>query len=199
MPQMTVAWENHRVQGYDVAPSLHWIHALNFQNIQKSKHVPNLFEPTAINSVTTMQQVSRLSQLHCSSIVSVLKSPNGMAMSISAASCGELRHRPWIRGTWDMKVPACHCRLRLQPLIAELQAMVSFAQHATQWHLSLKMWRLSFLLMTALYSFGTLKSNLTLLNSHLNQTFARFQAANESTPHKTAVMTDSTNLQLHMQ
>lgn len=46
--------------------------------------------------------------------------------------------QPWIRGTWDMKVPACHCRLRLQPLIAELQAMVSFAQRAAQWHLSHK-------------------------------------------------------------
>lgn len=64
--------------------------------------------------------------------------------------------QPWIRGTWDMKVPACHCRLRLQPLIAELQAMVSFAQRAAQWHLSHKIWRLSFL--TTLYSFETLNS-----------------------------------------
>ena len=54
-----------------------------------------------------MQQVYRLSQLHCSSIVSVLKSLSGMAMSISAASCGELRHRStmnsWHLNSWHLR------------------------------------------------------------------------------------------------
>ena len=66
--------------------------------------------------------------------------------------------QPWIHGTWtDMKVPACHCRLRLQPLIAELQEIVSFVQRAAQWHLSNKIegwvswW-------TVLYNFETVNS-----------------------------------------
>lgn len=84
---------------------MHWI-----QNIQKSKHVHvcalfiNQIYSNLLQS-TLWQKCNKL-RAYLSYIVqassSLLKSLSGMAMSISAASCGELRHRPTMN-SWHLR------------------------------------------------------------------------------------------------